>query len=175
MEKFIFINKKDIMKKIIIREDQGNMLFQRMQDIKDSIEGIKNDLLGDVEDNVAEPVEEVPAIPAPCPCKMAKQFPINPEKVLIVKKFLDGNFGRGDFEEIGDDGMPRVTRIVIMKGPSGNPLKNMFMDQLQDLLQEKFKNMFSEEDEKRKFLGQVMRDWYDNKIGLYGSLSVNHL
>lgn len=133
------------MKKIIINEEQGNMLFNKCRKMMDG-KG-----------------------------HGCKQYPINPEKVLIVKKFLDNNFERGDFENVGDDGLPSVTKIVVMKGQSGNPLKNMYIEQLEDLLQEKFKNMFSDEDEKMKFLGQVMRDWYDNKIGLYGSLSVNHL
>lgn len=129
------------MKKVIIREDQKDMLISKLS------EG----------------------------CGMCRQYPVNPEKVLIVKKFLDSNFSKADLEGIGNDGLPSTSHIVIMCGPSGTPLKNMFMDELQDLLSEKFKNMFSDEDEKMKFLGQVMKDWYDNKIGLYGSLSVNHL
>ena len=51
----------------------------------------------------------------------------------------------------------------------------MYDYQLLELLIDKFQNMFVDKDEKTKFLGQVMKDWYYNKIGLYGSLSVNHL
>jgi hypothetical protein len=51
----------------------------------------------------------------------------------------------------------------------------MNFEQCKDMLIDKYKKMFTDDDERDKFLGQVMKDWYNNKIGLYGSLSVNHL
>ena len=88
------------------------------------------------------------------------RYTINPDKVMIVKKYLDSNFRRGKMEEIGDDGFPKITPIIAMLSSTGQVLKNLMFDQCK---------------ERDKFLGQVMKDWYNNKIGLYGSLSVNHL
>lgn len=108
-----------------------------------------------------------------CCCK---QYSYSPENVLIVKKYLDTNFKRGSLSGMGEDGMPTNTPIVIMINvQTGQPAQNMYDHQLLDLLIDKFQGMFVDKEERRKFLGQVMRDWYDNKIGLYGSLTVNHL
>lgn len=108
--------------------------------------------------------------------EMTMQYSYSPEKVLIVKKYLDDNFKKGSIEGIGDDGMPKNTCIVAMINPqTGNVAQNMYDYQLLELLIDKFQNMFVDKDERSKFLGQVMRDWYEDKIGLYGSLSVNHL
>ena len=108
--------------------------------------------------------------------EMGKQYSYSPEKVLIVKKYLDDNFKKGSIEGMGDDGMPTNTCIVAMINPqTGNVAQNMYDYQLLELLIDKFQNMFVDKEERSKFLGQVMRDWYEDKIGLYGSLSVNHL
>ena len=42
----------------------------------------------------------------PVPKKANIPFSISPEKVLKVKKFLDGGFKKGSYEDIGADGMP---------------------------------------------------------------------
>lgn len=108
--------------------------------------------------------------------EMSKQYSYSPEKVLIVKKYLDENFKKGSIEGMGDDGMPNNTCIVAMINPqTGNVAQNMYDYQLLELLIDKFQNMFVDKEERSRFLGQVMRDWYEDKIGLYGSLSVNHL
>lgn len=108
--------------------------------------------------------------------EITMQYSYSPEKVLIVKKYLDDNFKKGSIEGIGDDGIPKNTCIVAMINPqTGNVAQNMYDYQLHELLIDKFQNMFVDKDERSKFLGQVMRDWYEDKIGLYGSLSVNHL
>lgn len=111
--------------------------------------------------------------------KNTGKYSYSPEKVLIVKKYLDDNFSHDpdDFKEtMGADGYIKRIPITFMKSATtGKKLKPMFDTDLLELLCNKFANMFTIEDEKMKFLGQVMKDWYDNKIGLYGSLSVNHL
>ena len=57
----------------------------------------------------------------------------------------------------------------------GDILQNLGELQLEDLLIEKFKNMFIDKVERQKFLHQVMNDWFDDKIGMFGNLSVKHL
>jgi hypothetical protein len=98
---------------------------------------------------------------------------VDPEKVLLVKKYLDSTFKRGEIENIGPDGFPTRTRIVGMLSSNGDILQNMNEMQLEDLLIEKFKNMFIDKIERQKFLHQVMNDWFNDKIGMFGNLSVN--
>ena len=106
----------------------------------------------------------------------SKQYTIDPEKVLMVKAFLDKNYMKGIKNIIGADGVPTTTQVIYLAF-NGQPVEDGEIDQesLKDTLIEKYKDMFVDEDEREKFLGQVMKDWYHNKIGLYGSLSVNHL
>lgn len=111
----------------------------------------------------------------PVPEKTNKPYCINPEKVNIVKKFLDGGFKRGNMEIIGDNGLPKQVRIVAMCGSNGDVLKNMYLDQMKDLMIDKFKNMFSDHVERDLFMNQVLNDWFDNKISVHGMLSVNCL
>lgn len=100
---------------------------------------------------------------------------VNPENVLLVKKYLDTNFKKGQIENIGPDGFPARVRIAGMLASNGDVLQNLGEMQMEDLLIEKFKNMFIDKVERQKFLHQVLQDWFNDKIGMFGNLSVNIL
>lgn len=134
------------MKKIIITEEQAHAL---------------SNIIGS-NDQAALPEKSGPYV-------------IDPEKVLLVKKYLDFNFKRGNIENIGPDGFPAKVRIAGMMSSNGDILQNLGEMQLEDLLIEKFKNMFIDKTERQKFLHQVMDDWFNDKIGMFGNLSVNVL
>lgn len=105
----------------------------------------------------------------------AGPYVVNPENVLLVKKYLDTNFKKGHIENIGPDGFPAKVNIVGMMSSNGDILQNLGEMQLEDLLIEKFKNMFTDKTERQKFLHQVLQDWFNDKIGMFGNLSVNIL
>ena len=107
--------------------------------------------------------------------KMNKPYYIDPEKVKVVKRFLDKGFTSRDFEDVGPDGFPRIRKIITMNAANGEPLKLMYVQQLLDLLEDKFQNMFSDKVQRGLFLTQVLKDWLGNKIGVHGTLSVNML
>jgi hypothetical protein len=107
--------------------------------------------------------------------KANKPFCINPDKVLIVKKFLDKGFTAHDYEKIGSNGMPIRIKVVSMNASNGEPLKYMYKDQLHDLLVDRFQNMFLDAVERSAFMGQVLNDWLNNKIGIFGNLSTNRI
>ena len=111
----------------------------------------------------------------PVPKSTGKPYSIDPDKVLVVKKFLDNNFKKGNLERIGANGMPEKVRIVSMFSSTGEPLKSLYEQDLQDLLIEKFKNMFNDHICRELFMKQVVKDWFDDKIGVLGNLSVNRL
>lgn len=119
--------------------------------------------------------EDVNVQQIPVPKSTGKPYTIDPDKVLIVKKFLDNNFKKGNIEHIGANGMPEKVRIVSMFSSNGEPLKNLYEQDLQDLLIDKFKNMFSDKLCRELFIKQVMKDWFDDKISVFGNLSVNLL
>lgn len=105
----------------------------------------------------------------------AGPYVVNPENVLLVKKYLDSNFKKGQLDQIGPDGFPAKVRIAGMMTSNGEILQNLGEMQLEDLLIEKFKNMFIDKVERQKFLHQVLDDWFNDKIGMFGNLSVNIL
>ena len=136
------------MKKLIITENQEKILAQLLK------EGIYQ-----------MPVDK----------KMNKPYCVNPEKVLIVKKFLDKGFSAHDYEKIGSNGLPCKIKVFSMNASNGEPLKYMYQDQLQDLLIDRFQNMFSDKTERELFMAQVIKDWVAGKIGIFGGLSTNRL
>lgn len=114
----------------------------------------------------------------PVPKETGKPYCVDPNKVLIVKNYLDKNFQKMAAEFKGDDGFRTKRRYVLMLSSAGAPMDEkdyIFDSTLLDMLTEKFKNMFSNHEERGLFLTQVMNDWFDNKIGLFGNLSVNSL
>lgn len=107
--------------------------------------------------------------------KANKPYCINPDKVLIVKKFLDKTFTPHDYEKIGSSGMPIRIKVVSMNASNGEPLRYMYKEQLHDLLVDKFQNMFVDKMERSLFFKQVIEDWLNGSIGIFGNLSTNRL
>lgn len=94
------------------------------------------------------------------------------EKVLAIKQYLDKNFQRIQTDDIDEKGYPKKVNCVMLM--SGNQqLKPMTMNELLLMLDDKFNNMISDKNDRRKFLKQVIQDWYLNKIDRTGVLSVN--
>lgn len=99
-------------------------------------------------------------------------FPMS-DMVLTVKKFLDKGFTRDLQDDIDSNGYPKKKCVVSMLSTDKQPLKTMSMRELLLMLDDKFNSMVSDESDRRKFLKQVIRDWFNNKISKQGLLSVN--
>lgn len=94
-----------------------------------------------------------------------------PDKVLLIKKYLDNNFAKASVDEVSPEGYPIDVPMVGMKNSAGHPVKNMTDKQLFYFLQDKFKDILSDKSKRDKFIIQVMKDWYNNKITKDGVLS----
>lgn len=138
----------NVMKKVIISEQQEKELIKKLN-------------------------EEVYQMPVDK--KMNKPYTINPDKVLVVKKFLDGNFQKGNAEFVGNNGRLAKVRIISMPDSNGESLRNLTPDNLVDLLIDRFKNMFLDKKERELFMKQVVNDWINDKITVNGILTVNRL
>lgn len=103
-----------------------------------------------------------------------EKFFIETEKVLIVKKTLDKMFSRGSMDSMGSDGYPTRINVIGMKGNNGEVVKNMTFEQVLDLLEDKFHNVYTDKEKRSRFLKQVLNDWYNKKISKEGMLSVNN-
>lgn len=107
--------------------------------------------------------------------KMNKPYTIDPHKVLIVKKYLDDNYQKGNAEFIGNNGRKVKVRIVSIPDSNGESLRNLTSDNLVELLIDTFKNMFLDQRERQLFMKQVVKDWMDDKITVNGILTTNRL
>lgn len=97
-------------------------------------------------------------------------YTIEPNKVLLVKKYLDKNFQKGKLDKFGDNGMPTSMPVVGML-VNNEVVKNLTARQLLDVLEDEFRGMFNDKDKLKKFLTQVLKDWYYNRISKEGLLS----
>lgn len=106
-------------------------------------------------------------------------------KVLRVTKFLDDNFERYAIDSIDDNGYPTKENTVVWMTRERQPIKTLKTltpyiqdDELIRVLddQSNIRKMISNEKDRKKFLRQVVKDWYFKRRGIEnGILSVNHL
>lgn len=101
---------------------------------------------------------------------LEERFPIDTNKVLLVKSFLDKNFKKGNISQFGSNGLP-VNVPVVGVLCNGQVVKNLTAKQLFDVLEDEFRGMFNNKIQRSKFLVQVIKDWYYNKITKEGLLS----
>ena len=97
------------------------------------------------------------------------------DKVLAIKEYLDKNFAKQKLDSLDVNGYPTKENTVVLLSKEKQPLKTLNMKELLRLLDDKFHNMVSDNVDRKKFLKQVIRDWYQNNIKNNGILSVNHL
>ena len=88
------------------------------------------------------------------------------DKVLLLKKFLDGNFMRATFQETGDDGTIKKKGIFIQLD-GGKPTKSsLAADSVFDILQDKFVKILGDKKKRDNFIIRVIKDWYNNEKGM---------
>lgn len=104
---------------------------------------------------------------------MERTYPVSPEKVLLVKKYLDDNYERISKGQFNNDGNYISVPFVKLKAvPDENNVidaKGLFYR-----LEREFKGMFSDKIQRSKFLVQIIKDWYAGKISKEGLLSTTH-
>ena len=106
---------------------------------------------------------------------LSESFYPTTERVLMIKRFLDGNFQRSEIDDIGEDGYPKKVKSVVLMSNNKQPLKTRSQDELLILLDDKFNHMISDKNDRKKFFRQIIKDWMENRISKEGILSVNFL
>ena len=103
---------------------------------------------------------------------LTEAFNPSAEKVLIIKDYFDNNFNRNKIDDIDSNGYPTKVNIFNMVS-NGQNIKTLQPDEMLSLLDDKFSKIINDNNDRRKFLKQVLIDWYSNKISDNGLLSVN--
>jgi hypothetical protein len=94
------------------------------------------------------------------------------DKVKAIKDYLDKNFARAAATMFGEDGKPQIKQVVAWLDDYKQVVKTLTEVQLFYIIQDQFKKIISDKKERDKFLIQVLKDWYNNKITKNYSLSV---
>lgn len=94
------------------------------------------------------------------------------EKVKAIKDYLDKNFSRASSTIIGKDGRPQIQQVVAWLDDYKQVVKTLTDVQLFYVIQDQFKKILPNREERDKFIIQVLKDWYNHKISKNNSLSV---
>lgn len=94
------------------------------------------------------------------------------DKVKSIKDYLDKNFARAAATIFGEDGKPQVKQVVAWLDDYKQIVKTLTEVQLFYIIQDQFKKILPDKKERDKFIIQVLKDWYNNKISKNYSLSV---
>lgn len=93
------------------------------------------------------------------------------EKVKSIKDYLDKHFARANATTFGEDGMPTIQKVVAWLDDYKQVVKTLTDVQLFYIIQDKFKKILPDKNERDKFIIQVIKDWYNHKISKNNSLS----
>lgn len=108
---------------------------------------------------------------------ISESFCINANKVLLIKDILDNNILRQKVDSFNDSGEPTQEQYYMLLSQNKQPVKAMTKKKLISYLDSKpeIRRMMSDDNDRKRFLEQVVNDWTANRIKNNGVLSVNHL
>lgn len=105
---------------------------------------------------------------------LSKAFYPDHKIVMEIKAYLDDNFIKKEMDDIDANGYPRKSHSVALTS-NGQELKVMQLDELLTMLEDKFHEKIKDDMFRKKFLKQVIIDWWNKKIDRNGVLSVNYI
>lgn len=105
---------------------------------------------------------------------ISESFIPKTELVLTVKEYIDKNFAQQMMDDI-EDGYPKKVPTVVMLSADKQPLKTMSLSEFLMLLDDKFHGIIKNDNDRKKFLKQVIIDWFNKSISKDGILTKNHL
>ena len=103
-----------------------------------------------------------------------KTYPVEPEKVLVVKKYLDKNFVRGCYSTSTPNGDIVNAPIAGVKNKDTGKIEvNIYKSQVFDKIEANFKNIYEDKIKRTKFLKIVLEYWFADGISVHGQLVGN--
>ena len=105
---------------------------------------------------------------------LTESFSPSAEKVLLVKDYIDKNFVKVEIDDIDENGYPTKDKMVNMLS-GGQPLKTMTLGDFLLMLDDKFHSIITDDNDRKKFIKQIIKDWYTGKLAKNGVLSVNFI
>lgn len=104
---------------------------------------------------------------------LTEAFVVNGALVNDIKAYLDKGFKRVKYDDLNTNGELEERYAVSIVNDQGQPLQTISCNKLLDKLDSKFKARIKDDESRKKFLKQVIIDWFNGKITKEGLLSVN--
>ncbi len=105
---------------------------------------------------------------------LSEAFIPKTDLVLQIKKYIDDNFARQMLDDI-ENGYPKKVSTVVMLSSDKQPLKTLQMSEFLMLLDDKFHTIIKDDEDRKKFLKQIIKDWFNNMISKNGILTKNYI
>ncbi len=105
---------------------------------------------------------------------LSEAFIPKTDLVLQIKKYIDDNFARQMLDDI-ENGYPKKVSTVVMLSSDKQPLKTLQMSEFLMLLDDKFHTIIKDDEDRKKFLKQIIKDWFNNTISKNGILTKNYI
>ena len=106
-------------------------------------------------------------------CMLSESFHPKSSMVIMVKEYLDKNFKQSYIDDMDTNGYPQRIPVVVWVNSNGDSLKTLSTDDLLSMLDDKFNSLIKDDDDRRRFLKQIIKDWFSKRITHDGLLSVN--
>ena len=106
------------------------------------------------------------------------KYPVDPRKVLIVKRYLDKSFRKGTIPYVNNKGVPDDMVVIEMLNSNGDAERTMTKEKLFLLLQSRFndeKRLFADRDKCDRFLRFIIDKWMANDIDRDGMVKHSNL
>lgn len=106
------------------------------------------------------------------------KYPVDPRKVLLVKRYLDKSFRKGTIPYVNNKGVPDDMAVIEMLNSNGDTERTMTKEKLFLLLQSRFndeKRLFADRDKCDRFLRFIIDKWMANDIGRDGMVKHSNL
>lgn len=105
---------------------------------------------------------------------LSESFIPKADLVLKIKDYLDKNFARQTLDDV-ENGYPKKIYAVNMLSVDKQPLKTLQLSEFLLLLDDKFHSIIKDSSDRKKFLKQVIQDWFNDAISKEGILSKNSI
>ena len=106
---------------------------------------------------------------------LSEAFVVNSALVQDIKEYLDKGFKRVKYDDLNADGELEERYAVSIINAQGQPLQTISPNKLLGKLDSKFQGRIKDDTSRRKFLKQVIIDWFNNNISKEGMLTVNNI
>lgn len=101
------------------------------------------------------------------------KYPVDCDKVLIVKGFLDGHFHKDFIDSYNADGIVEKQPVIFVINTAGENVEQIDNDTLFDRAFHAHRNMYLDKNRLTRFIRKVVDKWLEDKISNEGLLDTN--